>query len=92
MIGIVDYGMGNLGSVNNACQFLKLPAQIIEKPAQIAECGALILPGVGAFGDCMKHLNEASVAAEVQHRLGWGVGARRGLPTCRPRGKRSNVP
>jgi imidazole glycerol phosphate synthase glutamine amidotransferase subunit len=56
MIGIIDYGMGNLGSVVNACRFLRLPAQIIEKPAQMDSCDSLIFPGQGAFGDCMKHL------------------------------------
>lgn len=56
MIGIIDYGMGNLGSVTNACQFLELPAKILAKPEQMAGCEAVILPGVGAFGDCMEHL------------------------------------
>lgn len=55
-IGIIDYGMGNLGSVSNACRFLELPAEIISRPEDVSSCAALILPGVGAFGDCMKHL------------------------------------
>jgi imidazole glycerol-phosphate synthase subunit HisH len=57
-IGIIDYGMGNLGSVRNACRFLGLPHQLITAPEQLAACDALILPGVGAFGDCMSHLRE----------------------------------
>lgn len=57
-IGIIDYGMGNLGSVTNACRFLALPAEVITAPAQMDECRALILPGVGAFGDCMAHLRD----------------------------------
>ena len=56
MIGIVDYGMGNLGSVMNACRFLNLDARIITEPDELATCCGLILPGVGAFGDCMEHL------------------------------------
>ncbi len=56
-IGIIDYGMGNLGSVNNACRFLGLPAVIVTAPSQLDGCDAMILPGVGAFGDCMKHLS-----------------------------------
>ena len=55
-IGIIDYGMGNLGSVTNACRFLGLNAEIITTPAQMDSCRAVILPGVGAFGDCMGHL------------------------------------
>ncbi len=56
MIGIVDYGMGNLGSVTNACRFLELDARIITRPEELETCRAVILPGVGAFGDCMEHL------------------------------------
>lgn len=57
-LGIIDYGMGNLGSVSNACAFLELPARIVARPEEMAACSGLILPGVGAFGDCMKHLDE----------------------------------
>ncbi len=55
-IGIIDYGMGNLGSVTNACRYLNLSAGIITKPDEIDQYTALILPGVGAFGDCVSHL------------------------------------
>ena len=57
-IGIIDYGMGNLGSVSNACKFLELDAEIVSAPSQLDSCHAMILPGVGAFGDCMAHLVE----------------------------------
>lgn len=66
MIGILDYGMGNLGSVTNACQFLGLPAQILTQPAQMDACDAVILPGVGAFGDCMSHLESHGFVAPVK--------------------------
>lgn len=56
MIGIVDYGMGNLGSVTNACRFLGLPCRVVTRPEEAGDCRALILPGVGAFGDCMGHI------------------------------------
>lgn len=58
MIGIVDYGMGNLGSVLNAFRFLGLPAEVHERPDRLPQCRAVVLPGVGAFGDCRKHLDE----------------------------------
>ena len=58
MIGIIDYGMGNLGSVSNACRFLGLDSKIIKTAAQMDDCKAVLLPGVGAFGDCMNHLVE----------------------------------
>ena len=65
-IGIIDYGMGNLGSVSNACAFLQLPARIITKPSDLASCRAMILPGVGAFGDAMKHLVEHDFAGPIR--------------------------
>lgn len=49
--------MGNLGSVENAFRFLQRDARIINSPADFAKCKALVLPGVGAFGDCMLRLN-----------------------------------
>ncbi|MDF7823315.1 imidazole glycerol phosphate synthase subunit HisH [Pontiellaceae bacterium B12227] len=58
MIGIIDYGMGNLGSVTNAFRFLELDAKIVSRKQEMDDCRALILPGVGAFGDCMAHLVE----------------------------------
>ena len=57
MIGIIDYEMGNLGSVSNACSFLGLDAKIVAAPREMESCGAIILPGVGAFGDCMNNLD-----------------------------------
>ena len=65
-IGIIDYGMGNLGSVSNACKFLGLDAEIISAPRQMDLCRAIILPGVGAFGDCMAHLTEHGFVAPIQ--------------------------
>ncbi len=56
MIGIIDYGMGNLGSVSNAFRFLELDAKIITRKDEMDDCRAVLLPGVGAFGDCMSHL------------------------------------
>ncbi len=55
-MGIVDYGMGNLGSVLNACRYLGVSADILEGPERAVACRALILPGVGAFGDGMDEL------------------------------------
>ncbi len=66
MIGILDYGMGNLGSVANACAFLDLPARIVASPGDIAGCRGLILPGQGAFGDCMRHLRDHGFVEPVR--------------------------
>ncbi len=58
MIGVIDYGMGNLGSVANALAFLKAPARVLKGPDEMVGCRALILPGVGAFGDCLANLRQ----------------------------------
>jgi imidazole glycerol-phosphate synthase subunit HisH len=56
MIAIVDYGMGNLKSVTNA--FLKLGAEVVitRDRKEIEQAGAVVLPGVGAFGRCIENL------------------------------------
>ena len=45
MIGVIDYGMGNLGSVINALQFLKEDSIIVSRPENMSDCRALIVPG-----------------------------------------------
>ncbi len=67
MIGIIDYGMGNLGSVTNAFRFLELDAKIITRKQEMDSCRALLLPGVGAFGDCMSHLVEHDFVASIEN-------------------------
>lgn len=59
MIAIIDYGMGNLRSVESACRRVGLDAVISPDPARVAEAGAVILPGVGAFGEGMDNLRTA---------------------------------
>lgn len=56
MIAIIDYGMGNLFSVEKA--FVKLGAEVVvtSSPEAILQADKVVLPGVGAFGDCMKNL------------------------------------
>ncbi len=56
MIGIVDYNMGNLASVKNAFSVLGEEVVVESDPGKLTEYDKLILPGVGAFGDAMEHL------------------------------------
>ena len=58
MVGIIDYGMGNLLSVFHAVEHLGFPAGFCRKPEELAGCERLILPGVGAFRDCMNNLHD----------------------------------
>ena len=58
MIAIIDYGAGNLFSVKNALDFLQKESTITEDVQEIRKADAMILPGVGAFPDAMRMLNE----------------------------------
>src|SRR5687768_13937168 len=60
MIAIVDYGMGNLRSVEKALQKLGHAALVTSDPGEIARAERVILPGVGAFGAAMEHLSAPS--------------------------------
>ena len=58
MIAIIDYGAGNLHSVKNALDFLGADSKITSNAEEILAADAVILPGVGAFGDCMASLEK----------------------------------
>jgi imidazole glycerol phosphate synthase glutamine amidotransferase subunit len=58
MIGILDYGMGNLGSVRNTCDALGVSARILNAPDEMDSVDGLLMPGQGAFRDCMAHLRD----------------------------------
>jgi len=55
-LAIVDYGMGNLRSVQKAFERLGWQATVTSEPRDIAEAPGVVLPGVGAFGACMRNL------------------------------------
>jgi len=56
MIAVIDYGMGNLRSVEKAFEHLGCDAKIVESPDQASEATHLVLPGDAAFGDAMSNL------------------------------------
>lgn len=56
MIVIVDYGMGNLRSAQKGLEKAGHKAVISEDPGDLAGCDGVVLPGVGAFGDCYEGL------------------------------------
>src|SRR4030042_1084384 len=58
MIAIVDYGMGNLRSVHKAVEQVGAEAQVTSASREIMDAAKIILPGVGAFRDCMRNLEE----------------------------------
>ena len=65
MIAVVDYGMGNLASVAKAVRFLGHEARVTSDPKQLARAGAVILPGVGAFGEAMRELRRRKLVKPV---------------------------
>jgi glutamine amidotransferase len=58
MIAIIDYGTGNLKSIRNGFLKVGADATITRDPYKIEKADALVLPGVGAFGRAMKHLED----------------------------------
>jgi imidazole glycerol-phosphate synthase subunit HisH len=72
-IGILDYGMGNLRSVEKALEHVGVSAQITADPDQAREADGLILPGVGAFPKAMEELHARGLAALIEERQAEGV-------------------
>ncbi|MDP1725458.1 MAG: imidazole glycerol phosphate synthase subunit HisH [Bacteroidota bacterium] len=62
---IVDYGLGNIFSINQACKHVGLDSTITSDPKHILNADALILPGVGAFGDAMNSLRENNLIEPI---------------------------
>lgn len=58
MIGVLDYGMGNLSSVTNALDYLGIDNQVIRHKEEFSAIGKLIIPGVGAYAKAMKNIHE----------------------------------
>jgi len=69
MVTIVDYGSGNLRSVQKACERLGTAARITDDANQVAEAEKLILPGVGAFGDAMRELRARGLVEPIVAHL-----------------------
>ncbi|WP_078414261.1 imidazole glycerol phosphate synthase subunit HisH [Priestia abyssalis] len=67
MIGIIDYGMGNLYSVSKALERLNHDYFISDQPAELAKATAYILPGVGSFKDAMEQLNQTDLTTFIQN-------------------------
>lgn len=66
MIAIIDYGVGNLRSVEKAFRFIGSEAAVSSNPDFILSADAVILPGVGAFADAMESLRRAQMVDVVK--------------------------
>ncbi len=72
-IVIVDYDSGNLRSVEKAIESLGAPVVVTRDPARVQDARALVLPGQGAFRDCMGKLEAFGLAHRVQDKIAEGV-------------------
>lgn len=73
MIVIVDYGMGNLKSVANACKLLGKPATVSSSPNTINKAKKIIFPGVGHFGQAVKELKARKLFSLIKDKITAGV-------------------
>jgi glutamine amidotransferase len=65
-VAIVDYGLGNLFSVKHACDYVGMSGFVTSAKSDILAADAVILPGVGAFGDAMQNLKRLDLINPVQ--------------------------
>ncbi len=73
MIGIVDYGMGNLRSVQKALEKVGGDAQLVTTASQLQRAGKIVLPGVAAFGDAIEQLQQQGLAEPIVQAVRSGV-------------------
>lgn len=69
IIGIVDYGMGNINSVYNSLNYLGYEARIVKAAQEMVHCTHLIIPGVGAYNKAMANIRELGLEAPISHHL-----------------------
>ncbi len=71
-VAIVDYGLGNLFSISQACKHVGIDTIITSYPDSIKNADALILPGVGAFGDAMNYLMKSGLVEPIKEFVASG--------------------
>jgi len=69
MIAIIDYGRGNLGSVEKAFERVGIPASVTEDPRAVDDAAAVVLPGDGAFHDAMTNLGARGLVEPLRRAL-----------------------
>ena len=79
MIGIIDYGAGNLRSVLNAFESLNLKAKLVGRGEELGKFDKIILPGVGAFGEAMQKLKDRNFIPAIKEAV---VGGKPFLGIC----------
>lgn len=73
MITIIDYGLGNIGSIANTLASLTVPFAVSADPSVVGSAAALLLPGVGAAGAGMQNLKNRGLDTVLKDRISKGV-------------------
>ena len=68
MVGIINYGLGNLGSIQNMLKVIGEKSIISSNPEELDKCDRYILPGVGAFDAGMKKLSESGLDVYIKEK------------------------
>lgn len=69
MIAIIDYGLGNVGSILNMLNFIGIPGMITKDVSEIENASKLILPGVGSFDQAITLLNRSGLRELISHKV-----------------------
>lgn len=69
MTALIDYGAGNLYSVEKALKFVGAQVEVTGRTEDLERADKLILPGVGAFGDCMKNLSATGLIPVIREQI-----------------------
>ena len=69
MIAIIDYGMGNIHSVQKALASHGAATLITNKAVEIRKCNKLVLPGVGAFADAIHELKKQKLISVIREEI-----------------------
>ena len=72
MITVIDYGAGNLRSVENTLKFLGVPHRVTASPRDVAEASSILLPGVGHFGQMVRSLEHLEMMPVLRDPDGCG--------------------
>ncbi|MBR1420750.1 MAG: imidazole glycerol phosphate synthase subunit HisH [Selenomonadaceae bacterium] len=72
MLAVIDYGVGNLFSVEKAFAYLGAEVIVTNSKEDLERADQIVLPGVGAFGDCMKNLNATGLIPTIKDQISRG--------------------
>jgi len=73
MIGVIDYRMGNLRSVQKALERVGGSPRLVRRPAELARAEKIVLPGVAAFADAMEQLGSQGLIEPIVRAIGQGT-------------------